>query len=323
MGGFASKSDVLAKALREVLQRGKVHEEALKSRVESLQIVIDTLEEQRVNPAEVNEVVVSMIDKGLIPAIMQSLEDLQLLDESDEVADNVSLNVHTLMTLGKFVESQEQMDTLGIADTLSKKVLQRYMFDAALARDIKRAASTIRNVKEAESGKMESLYSSRVVELKKKRDAVGLLTMMAQGEKLEPVQKLGVKALYEVLDKKDNKAKLSQSAHLRQLLKLLIAHEGNSIISFTGLVLLTEIAADLPDGDLSDLGKNSGCSFAVKQLYMHQVSALVGTKLCVFRILRALGTLADACTCVGAAVRVRRTSGAKRGPLPAGILVHQ
>ena len=63
---------------------------------------------------------------------------------------------------------------------------------------------------------------------------------------------------------------LAERDSLQFLLGILRQYEDQPLICFTGLVILTELAGDLDDGPLADLGKNGGVSFAVKQLYLHQ-----------------------------------------------------
>ncbi len=84
------------------------------------------------------------------------------------------------------------------------------------------------------------------------------------------VQEQCIKALAFVLDKKDNRAVLSEQDSLLALLEALRAHETCAMLCYRGLVLLSDLAAGLSVGDLRDLAKRGGCAFAVKQL-VHQV----------------------------------------------------
>jgi len=272
MGGFSSKAAIVDKAMMAVLNRTSVTERALKNRAESMQIIREELDSQRVSLTDVNEFVSRLIDLGLVEALMQSFQDLRSLKDGDTVIDNVVLNVQTLALLGKFIESQEKMDSLDIITTLKEKVITRYSFDEGITRDLKNAIETISGTKEAETDKLAMLYSKQLSEFRANADALGVLQTMHQASNLPEVQKLCVKELYRMLDKNDNRKKLSQFDSLQKLLGMLVLHEGNALVCYTGLVILTEIASNLSDGDLGDLGKNKGCSFAVKQLYMHQES---------------------------------------------------
>ena len=143
MGGFASKGQILETAVDAVLLRHAVHENALKSRAESMQIVRDGVEAERVSTSDVNEFINGIVDRGLIQALLLSLQDLHQMPDEDLVLDNVLLNVQTLGLLGKFIEAQETFDRLGVPDTLKSKVLPRYTFDAVLKRDITVAVCTM------------------------------------------------------------------------------------------------------------------------------------------------------------------------------------